>query len=109
MNCSTNNSNRRASRFVTVFLLLASVATPGWAQPVQQHPSADSMKPNVVVVVLMDNFGWGEMDVYGGGVPRGAAMPRIDKLASEGMRLFFPSNSFLALVDSVQAGSSTAG
>src|SRR5687767_10789915 len=35
----------------------------------------------------MDNFGWGELGVYGGGVLRGAPTPRIDKLASEGMRL----------------------
>src|SRR3979490_1696766 len=43
-------------------------------------------KPNVVVV-LMDNLGWGEPGVYGGGILRGAATPRIDKLAAEGMRL----------------------
>ena len=43
-------------------------------------------KPNVVLV-LMDNLGWGELGVYGGGVLRGAPTPRIDKLASEGLRL----------------------
>ena len=42
-------------------------------------------KPNIVLV-FMDNFGWGELGVYGGGVLRGAPTPRIDKLASEGMR-----------------------
>ncbi len=35
----------------------------------------------------MDNFGWGELGVYGGGVIRGAPTPRIDALANEGMRL----------------------
>ena len=35
----------------------------------------------------MDNFGWGELGVYGGGVLRGAPTPRIDALASEGMQL----------------------
>lgn len=45
-----------------------------------------STKPNIVLI-LMDNFGWGELGVYGGGLLRGAATPRIDKLASEGMRL----------------------
>ncbi len=35
----------------------------------------------------MDNFGWGELGSYGGGVIRGAATPRLDKLAREGMRL----------------------
>jgi len=43
-------------------------------------------KPNVVLI-LMDNFGWGELGVYGGGVLRGAPTPRIDELANEGMRL----------------------
>jgi arylsulfatase len=43
-------------------------------------------KPNIVLV-LMDNLGWGEPGVYGGGILRGAPTPRIDKLAAEGMRL----------------------
>jgi hypothetical protein len=42
-------------------------------------------KPNVVLV-FMDNFGWGELGCYGGGVLRGAATPRIDKLAAETFR-----------------------
>ena len=40
--------------------------------------------PNIVLVV-MDNLGWGEIGVYGGGVLRGAETPRIDQLADEGM------------------------
>jgi arylsulfatase len=43
-------------------------------------------KPNIVVM-LMDNLGYGELGVYGGGILRGAPTPVIDKLASEGMRL----------------------
>ena len=43
-------------------------------------------KPNIVLI-NMDNFGYGELGVYGGGILRGGATPRIDKLASEGMRL----------------------
>jgi arylsulfatase A-like enzyme len=35
----------------------------------------------------MDNLGYGELGVYGGGILRGAPTPRIDHLASEGMRL----------------------
>jgi arylsulfatase A-like enzyme len=35
----------------------------------------------------MDNLGYGELGVYGGGILRGAPTPRIDTLASEGMRL----------------------
>ena len=39
-------------------------------------------KPNIVLV-FMDNFGWGEPGFNGGGIIRGAATPRLDKLASE--------------------------
>ncbi|WP_435213758.1 arylsulfatase [Luminiphilus sp. nBUS_16] len=40
-----------------------------------------------VVLVLMDNFGYGEIGVYGGGVMRGAPTPRIDSIAREGLQL----------------------
>jgi len=43
-------------------------------------------KPNVVVM-MVDNLGWGELGVYGGGELRGAATPRLDKFAEEGLRL----------------------
>ena len=46
----------------------------------------EQTKPNVVVM-MVDNLGWGELGVYGGGELRGAATPRLDKLAEEGMRL----------------------
>src|SRR6476660_3166264 len=48
-----------------------------------QQPGA---KPNIVFL-LMDNLGYGEPGCYGGGLTRGAATPRIDKLATEGTRL----------------------
>jgi arylsulfatase len=35
----------------------------------------------------MDNLGWGELGVYGGGILRGAPTPRLDRLAAEGLRL----------------------
>jgi len=43
-------------------------------------------KPNIVLV-FMDNFGWGEPGFNGGGIIRGAATPRMDQLADEGLRL----------------------
>ena len=48
-------------------------------------PGSDN-KPNIVLV-LMDNFGYGEIGVYGGGVLRGAATPNIDSIAAEGFQL----------------------
>jgi arylsulfatase len=43
-------------------------------------------KPNIVLV-FMDNFGWGEPGFNGGGIIRGAPTPRLDTLASQGLRL----------------------
>jgi arylsulfatase len=43
-------------------------------------------KPNIVFV-FMDNFGWGEPGFNGGGIIRGAPTPKLDQLASEGIRL----------------------
>ncbi|MCE9606407.1 MAG: arylsulfatase [Planctomycetia bacterium] len=59
---------------VTAAILVGSVAR------------GQTKRPNIVVI-LMDNLGYGELGVYGGGVLRGAPTPRIDKLAGEGMRL----------------------
>ena len=47
---------------------------------------AQNEKPNVVIIML-DNHGWGETGAYGGGILRGSPTPRIDKLAEEGMQL----------------------
>ena len=43
-------------------------------------------KPNIVFM-LVDNLGYGDIGCYGGGELRGAPTPRLDKLASEGLRL----------------------
>ena len=49
-------------------------------------PATAQAKPNIVLV-FMDNFGWGEPGFNGGGIVRGAATPRLDQLAAEGLRL----------------------
>src|SRR5882757_9708936 len=67
------------TRLVLIASLLPSIA-------LAQNTSADSKKPNIVFI-LMDNLGYGEVGCYGGGIVRGAATPRIDKLATEGTRL----------------------
>ena len=43
-------------------------------------------KPNIVLI-FADNFGYGELGSYGGGITRGAPTPRLDALAREGTRL----------------------
>ena len=54
--------------------LTVPIGSPSFAQP--------SSKPNIVVM-LMDNLGYGELGVYGGGILRGVPTPTIDRLASE--------------------------
>lgn len=49
-------------------------------------PLLAAEKPNVVVI-MVDNLGWGEIGTYGGGILRGAKTPRLDTLADEGMKL----------------------
>ena len=69
------------------FIQLTAGATAlsaiGWTQIADAQPAG---KPNILFI-LVDNLGYGELGVYGGGVTRGAPTPRIDKLASEGLRL----------------------
>jgi arylsulfatase len=70
-------------RMVLTAIALASMLGHGaWAQ----SPPASAGKPNIVFI-LMDNLGYGEVGVYGGGITRGAPTPRIDRLAAEGTRL----------------------
>src|SRR6185503_4419274 len=50
------------------------------------HADTRQHRPNIVLI-LMDNLGYGELGIYGGGILRGAPTPRIDELAGQGMRL----------------------
>lgn len=64
---------------VCVLILFTSI-------PLTAIAAGSDDKPNIVLV-LMDNFGWGEIGVYGGGVMRGAPTPNIDSIAKEGFQL----------------------
>jgi arylsulfatase A-like enzyme len=66
---------------VSVFLLALVLLIPLTGVAAESED-----KPNIVLV-LMDNFGYGEIGVYGGGVLRGAPTPRIDSIAHEGFQL----------------------
>ncbi|MCA0928835.1 arylsulfatase [Ruegeria profundi] len=69
-------------RYLTLFTLLIGSVLLGLSAANAQG----SEQPNVVVM-MVDNLGWGELGVYGGGELRGTATPRLDTLAAEGMRL----------------------
>jgi len=67
-------------------MILIALVGPLGATHASATSNQNSTKPNIVFI-LVDNLGYGELGVYGGGILRGAPTPRIDKLASEGMRL----------------------
>jgi arylsulfatase len=52
----------------------------------EQLLAAKGRRPNILWLVI-DDMGWGDPGVYGGGSAIGAATPAIDKLAHEGIQL----------------------
>lgn len=52
----------------------------------QKSKNVLSQQPNIVFI-LMDNLGYGEVGCYGGGILRGVPTPRIDRLATDGLKL----------------------
>lgn len=75
----TSHTRLAAALTAASILLVASAFAP-------QVRAAEARKPNILFI-LADNLGYGELGVYGGGATRGAPTPRLDKLASEGLRL----------------------
>ncbi len=67
--------------WISVFLLIIFVVVSPTLVALE-----NDKQPNIVLV-LMDNFGYGEIGVYGGGVLRGAPTPNIDSIAAEGFQL----------------------
>ncbi len=67
---------KKSYSIILFFSLLISFSSATFAQE----------QPNIVIV-FMDNFGWGEPGFNGGGIIRGAPTPQLDKLADEGLRL----------------------
>src|SRR5687768_3067426 len=60
--------------------LLCLVSVLG-ASVAHAQPTAEA-RPNILLI-LVDNLGYGELGSYGGGVLRGAPTPRLDLLATE--------------------------
>lgn len=71
------------ARNLTILFCLVVISV---SIPLTADAAGSNDKPNIVLV-LMDNFGYGEIGVYGGGVMRGAPTPRIDSIAAEGLQL----------------------
>lgn len=66
---------------ISVYLLIVTLSIP-----LTVNAAGSDDQPNIVLV-LMDNFGYGEPGVYGGGAIRGAPTPNIDSIAHEGFQL----------------------
>ena len=62
-----------------ITLLVLTLAVIGFQAQAAQKPN--------IVFIFMDNFGWGEVGTYGGGILRGAPTPNIDSIADEGLKL----------------------
>jgi len=76
-----NDMNQSISKIRISIILVISL----FSSPLLSASDTDN-KPNIVLV-LMDNFGYGEIGVYGGGELRGAPTPSIDSIAAEGFQL----------------------
>jgi arylsulfatase len=58
--------------------VVSTVATPALAQ---------ATKPNIILI-LSDDFGYGDSGPYGGGPGRGMPTPALDRLSAEGMTFY---------------------
>ena len=68
---------------VTLALCIAALALaagPAAGQATQQKPN--------IILILSDDFGYGDSGPYGGGPGRGMPTPNLDRLSAEGMTFF---------------------
>ncbi len=68
------------------WLALASTVAMALAGPVAANQPKPAQRPNIVFM-MVDNFGYGDLGSYGGGVLRGVPTPNLDRLAQQGLRL----------------------
>jgi arylsulfatase len=66
---------------------LGRVAGGAQLYGIESTQAQEAQKPNIVLIVS-DDFGYGDAGVYGGGPNRGMPTPNIDRMAEEGMTFF---------------------
>jgi arylsulfatase len=72
--------NRIGKIIMVAVAFLAALALAG-------GPAGAADKPNIILI-LSDDFGYGDSGPYGGGPGRGMPTPALDRLADEGMTFF---------------------
>src|SRR5499425_3384703 len=75
--------NTQSMRLALVALPIALVA----ASLLTAVPASAQQKPNIILI-LSDDFGYGDAGPYGGGPGRGMPTPSLDRMADEGMIFF---------------------
>src|SRR6516225_12497374 len=78
INCTTK---RKISLHVCAAMLVIGLSLIGLASSQAQ---AQNQKPNIILIVS-DDFGYGDSGPYGGGENRGMPTPSLDRIAAEGM------------------------
>jgi arylsulfatase A-like enzyme len=71
------------SRHCMALLSILTVSVAGAGTAAAQAVS----KPNIILI-LSDDFGYGDAGVYGGGANRGMPTPSLDRMAAEGMTFY---------------------
>jgi arylsulfatase A-like enzyme len=71
----------RIGMYACAALLAAPLCSGMQSTPAQ----AQDQKPNIILI-LSDDFGYGDAGAYGGGENRGMSTPNLDRLAAEGMQ-----------------------
>ena len=75
----------RLSRLMTS--LMAGLVTLGCLASGTAQAQQPGSKPNIILI-MSDDFGYGDSGPYGGGAGRGMPTPSLDRLADEGMTFY---------------------
>jgi arylsulfatase A-like enzyme len=91
----TASERPREDRLTTQTVQIAENMEPVITHPEQEAEAKKKLaalekragkKPNILIFI-MDNVGWGEPGIYGGGLMAGAPTPNMDRLGREGLQL----------------------
>src|SRR5262245_51940221 len=76
-----------ARRLLAVLTAGGILALGGLVSHTASAQVAAAQKPNIILI-LSDDFGYGDSSPYGGGPGRGMPTPNLERLANEGMTFF---------------------